>query len=343
MAAEQLLRLVEEASNSFKQKQVTASLFLDAEAAFDKAWHDGIRYKLHNQLKLPQRLVRLISSFLTNRSLSVRVGNETSRSVNMAAGTPQGSSLSPLLYIILVNDIPKQVTDTASLSQFADDVALWSRAYTFHEAIRRLQKSVNMLEGWCRRWRIKLNASKSNLLIIHRLQEQKPEDLCLLLFDDTIRPCESAKFLGLELDSRLSLKKHYDEKVRAAKIRLNLFKMLARGGVNSKTLVRLYKTYIRPLIEYGCIATTAISKSTQNEFQKVQNEFIRVCLNLPSYIRTDLLHEAASLETIKERLEHLGKKHYNTIRDTTVISELYNNYLSVVPLNDYKSPLDYLI
>ena len=323
MAAEQLLRLVEEASNSFKQKQITASLFLDAEAAFDKAWHDGIRYKLHRELKLPQRLVRLISSFLTDRSLSVRVGDETSRSVKMAAGTPQGSSLSPLLYIILVNDIPKEVTDTASLSQFADDVALWSRAYTFHEAIRRLQKSVNMLEGWCRRWRIKLNASKSNLLIIHRLQEKKPEDLCLLLFDDIIRPCDNAKFLGLELDSRLSLKKHYDGKVRSAKIRLNLFRMLARGGVDNKTLVRLHKTYIRPLIEYGCIATLATSNSTVQVFQRVQNEFLRVCLNLPSYIRTDLLHEAAGLETIRERLVNLGKKNtYNAIKSTITISEL---------------------
>ena len=72
MCAEQLFRLVEETCHSIKQREITAALFLDAEAAFDKAWHDGIRFKLH-ELKLPQRLIRLISSFLSNRTLNVKL------------------------------------------------------------------------------------------------------------------------------------------------------------------------------------------------------------------------------------------------------------------------------
>ena len=343
MTAEQLLRLVEESSISIKKRQITAALFLDAEAAFDQAWQDGIRYKLHQQLKLPQRLVRLLSSFLTNRSLSVKVGDEISRAVEMAAGTPQGSCLSPLLYVILVNDVPEQVTESGSLSQFADDIAVWSRAYTFHEATRRLQNSVNMLEGWCRRWRIKLNASKSNLVLIHKLPEKRPDDLGIMLFDDIVHPCHNAKFLGLDIDDRLSFNGHLDEKVKKAKVRLNIFKMLSRGGVDNGTLIRLYKTYIRPLIEYGCVATVAAKMETINKFQKIQNEFIRVCLNLPRYIRTDLLHEAACLETIKERITTLGKKHFGAIRNLGIIDDLCRQYHDTIPLNNFKCPLDFLI
>ena len=249
--SEQLLRLIEETSNATKQKKISAALFLDAEAAFDKAWHDGIRYKLCH-LGLPQRLVRLISSFLTKRSLNVKVGEEVSIPVQMEAGTPQGSSLSPLLYIILVNDIPMEVTQTASLSQFADDIALWSQAYTHRQALCKLQKSINMLEGWCRRWRIKLNASKSNLLVISRIPKIKTDDSSVMLFDDIVSPCQNAKFLGIEIDDRLNFNKHFDEKVKKAKSRLNLFKLLSRGGVNNATLVRLYKTFVRPLFGCGC-------------------------------------------------------------------------------------------
>ena len=146
----------------------------------------------------------------------------------MAAGTPQGSSLSPLLYIILVNDVPNKVTDTGSISQFADDIALWSQAYTFQEATRRLQNCLNMPEGWCRRWRIMLNASKSYFLLVHKLPEKKPDNLGILLFDDVVRPCHNAKFLGLEIDERLTFSGHLDEKVKKAKVRMNLFRMLSR-------------------------------------------------------------------------------------------------------------------
>ena len=46
MTTEQLLRLSEESHAAFKKHQVTAALFLDAEAAFDRCWHEGIMYKL---------------------------------------------------------------------------------------------------------------------------------------------------------------------------------------------------------------------------------------------------------------------------------------------------------
>ena len=343
MTAEQLLRLIEESSISIKKRQITAALFLDAEAAFDQAWQDGIRYKLHNQLKLPQRLVRLLSSFLTNRSLTVKVGNEMSRPIEMAAGTPQGSCLSPLLYIILVNDIPGEVTEFGSLSQFADDIAVWSRAYTFKGATNKLQKSVNMLEGWCRRWRIKLNASKSQLILIHKQNEKRPDDLSIQLFDGIVSPCKTAKFLGLEIDERLTFKSHVSEKVQKANVRLNLFKMLSCAGVDNATLIRLYKTYIRPLIEYGCVATIAAKEETISKFQKVQNNFIRVCLNLPRYIRTDLLHEAACLERVKERLETLSKKNFSAIRGLNIIDDLCREYCDTIPFNTFKCPLDYLL
>ena len=343
MTAEQLLHLIEESSIAIKKKQITAALFLDAEAAFDQAWQDGIRYKLHNHLKLPQRLVRLLSSFLTDRSLTVKVGNDTSREVKMAAGTPQGSCLSPLLYIILVNDIPEKVTESGSLSQFADDIGIWSRAYTFRGATSKLQKSIDCLEGWCRRWRIKLNPSKSNLLFIRRLPEKMPEDICVQLFDGVVKPCTSAKFLGLEIDERLTFSKHIDEKIKSAKVRLNLFQMLSRGGVDNTTLIRLYKTYIRPLIEYGCLATLMAKDESIQKFQKVQNEFIRICLNLPRYIRTTLLHEAACLETIKERMTFLGRKHFTNIRKLSFIEDMCHEFKETIALNNFKCPLDFLV
>ena len=338
MTSEQLFRLAEDSMGSMKTKGITAALFLDAEAAFDQAWHDAIRYKLH-KLNLPQRLVRLLSSFLTDRKLKVKVGNEYSKEVKMKAGTPQGSCLSPLLYIILVNDIP-EVGPSASKGQFADDIALWANAYTFNAAISRLQKAVNSLEGWCRRWRIKLNGAKSNLLIIHRLHKKPEEDLCIQLFNDIIRPCKSARYLGVQFDSNLNFKEHFANIQSKATSRLNLFKLLVKNGVENRILIKLYKMYVRPLLEYGSLSFLTAKIS---QLQQIQNEFLRTSMRLPSYLRTDLLHQSAGLETIKDRLTSLNTNLMKKMLAHVDIQKTVEKSLSATPLNLYKSPLDVLI
>ena len=109
MTSEHILSLTERSFLAFKNQQTVTSIFLDAEMAFDKCWQNGIRYKLKKNLNLPDRFIRLLSSFLTNRSLKVFHNGCWSKEVFLRAGTPQGSPLSPLLYLIMVNDIPQSI------------------------------------------------------------------------------------------------------------------------------------------------------------------------------------------------------------------------------------------
>ena len=118
MTTEQLLRLAEESYCAFKKKQISTALFLDAEAAFDRCWHNGIRFKLKENLNLPDRTIRLISSFLSERTLRVMYEGCMSHEVFLNAGTPQGSPLSPLIYIIYVNDYPESIQENCSLSVY---------------------------------------------------------------------------------------------------------------------------------------------------------------------------------------------------------------------------------
>ena len=149
MSSDHLLRLVEESHESFREGKVRAALFLDAEAAFDKCWHDGLRYKLKKCLGLPDRLVRVLSSFLTDRTLQIVEQGLFSRVIKLRAGTPQGSCLSPLLYIISVNDLPTGDQRGTSQFQFADDIAVSGKGKNGLLAVRKVQKAVNDIEGWC--------------------------------------------------------------------------------------------------------------------------------------------------------------------------------------------------
>ena len=63
------------------------SIFIDAEKAFDTVWHDGLRKLLH-EAKIPIPVIRLLSSFLTNRKGCVKVNENFSREVTLTAGVP---------------------------------------------------------------------------------------------------------------------------------------------------------------------------------------------------------------------------------------------------------------
>ena len=341
MTSDQLLRLVEESHLGFKKRQATASLFLDAEAAFDKCWHDGVRYKLKELLHLPNRTIRILSSFLSDRTLQVFEKNISSGVINLGAGTPQGSCLSPLIYIISVNDLPTGDHHDVSQSQFADDIAVYGSADTDLAAVRKIQKAVNDIEIWCRKWRVKLNGEKSKLVIISRKREKSNENLCILLFNDVVRPTSKARFLGLEINETLSFKEHIlDLSLRAEK-RLNILRILAWGGTEPRTLIRLYKTYCRSLFEYGCVAFLHVPNSTLEIMQKIQNKAIRIALRLPMYISIDLLHKYACLPRIKERLHQLGSSLLGKmVTNNEVIKKLVKNRETSQP---HRSPLDIIL
>lgn len=100
-------------------KEKTAVVFLDVEMAFDHVWHGGHLHKLHQiGIALPI-LSKLIKSFLENRIFKVRQGENVPNSHPIIAVVPQGSCLSPTLYLVFTNDMPKN--PKASISLFADD------------------------------------------------------------------------------------------------------------------------------------------------------------------------------------------------------------------------------
>ena len=254
-------------------------------------------------------MIRVVfSSFLTDRTLQVVENGLTSRVVRLRAGTPQGSCLSPLIYIISVNDLPTGDQHKVSQYQFADDIAVCGSGQNELTAVAKVQQAVNAIEVWCRKWRVVLNGNKLNLVIISRKRKQLDENLCILLFNDVVRPISKAKFLGVEIDNTLRFKDHIQDLAQKAEKRLNILRILAWGGTEPKTLLRLYKVYIRSIFKYGCVAFLHVPDSVLETLQKIQNKALRIVLRLPKYVSIKILHESACLLTVKERMLQLGSK-----------------------------------
>jgi hypothetical protein len=119
----QCMRLVDHVTLNFSNNMSTAAVFLDIERAFDTTWHPGLHYKL-SKLNFSTNLIKLISSFLSQRKFRVSVEGEMPTPRYMQAGVPQGSVLSPTLYNLYINDTPQ--TSSVNLALFADDTCLYA-------------------------------------------------------------------------------------------------------------------------------------------------------------------------------------------------------------------------
>ena len=92
----------------------------DIEKAFDKVWHGGMKFKIHN-LGLPSILVRTASSFLDDRTAKVKYKGQLSGNIIIRSGVPQGSILSPTLFVLYTADLPRAGQGGLDVL-FADDV-----------------------------------------------------------------------------------------------------------------------------------------------------------------------------------------------------------------------------
>ncbi len=263
-----LLRLSEDAFHSFKKRSILPTALLDLSNAYDSVWRDGLRHKLRKLIGIKGRAFWWLDSFLSNRKGQVRVGQSLSEGLEYNTGLPQGSPISPVLFIIYINDLSRHVTANVNLGKFADDLAIWSKVVKTNWNLQKhltksfgeFQRALDQISAYCVKWKLRIAVKKTQFLCFTRQTLEKKSEIQkaipsypFYLNNARLEESEYIKYLGVHFDRKLSWEFHF-EKIRGkASGKARYLKALC--DLNPKIPVErlkiLYSMIVRPTVEYA--------------------------------------------------------------------------------------------
>jgi hypothetical protein len=107
----------------------------------------------------PDSIYKTIKSYLENRYFLLKYREEQTPLHSVLSGVPQGSVSGPLLYLLYTADLP--TTAGSITATFADDTAVLNTHENQATATHRLQTNLNEIQIWLKKWRMKVNETKS--------------------------------------------------------------------------------------------------------------------------------------------------------------------------------------
>ncbi|CAG5052937.1 unnamed protein product [Parnassius apollo] len=241
--------------------------------------------------------------------------------------SPSSQPTDPL-HIKLVED-----ENGVKLALFADDTALYSKGNSLPHIRNKIQKSVNYLGAWFKKWRIDVNPEKSSAVCFEYKRSRLTTTPPIRMLGTPVPWQTKAKYLGVALDAMLTFELHIKKVTRTARFYMGrLNSMLDRQSKTSLHNKRtLYKVCIRPIMTYVAPIFAHAKPKVINELQIVQYLFCRRVTNSPYYVRNADLHRDLELPTIQQFLKSLSERFFKA-------SESHPNDL-IRETDDYAAPI----
>ena len=176
-------------------------------------------------------------------------GSELSEQANVRFGVPQGSILGPLLFVLFINDLSECIINS-QFCMYADDVIIYASHIDRVEADRMLQEDLDRVSAWCLQNFMTINTAKSMCMYFgSKTKLSGAGDPIFMLNNVTLRTCTSYPYLGVELDSCLSLTPHMNKSKKLFGNKLYKLTQLRKTSSNEVCLT-VYKVMMAPSVDY---------------------------------------------------------------------------------------------
>jgi ribonuclease HI len=267
-AEDAMTMLTENIHRAWKQRDIYTAIFMDVAGAFNNVHHQRLLDNLRKR-RVPPFLITWIKSFLQDRTTRLFFNNSLSQSVETRAGVPQGSPLSPILYMYYNADVLEVSEQKVDSLGYIDDIAFGTSGETDESNIQKIQEVMERAEEWRIKHGVQFEPSKYVLVHFTRNTRRKTE-AALTLRETTVSPTSEARYLGVIFDSKLNFKAH---RAHATKRGTNLAIAMngiakATRGPHFKYTRQLFTTVVAPTTDHAAIVWYRPGKNgTQNTTQ----------------------------------------------------------------------------
>ena len=246
-------------------------VYLDFAKAFDKVDHGILLHKLKD-LGITGKLGVWFFHFLSNRSHFVRLPGGVSNDHPVISGVPQGTVLGPLLFLITISDINKDISSSKLIS-FADDTRIYSKIADVSDC-DNLQYDLNMIYDWAITNNMFFNAQKFHYVSFNTDPTGNKCNVYVNPKMDIIPHSSNVQDLGITMSSDCTFNVHINSLSKRCK---NLTGWILRTFISRDklTMLTLFKALVLSRLDYGSQLWSPHKICQINQIEKIQRAFTK--------------------------------------------------------------------
>lgn len=280
-----LAEIVASIQGDLNNDRCVAGLFMDLSKAFDTVNNEILLSKLERAgvRGVPHQLFK---PYLEDRFIVVSVNGKMSQARRINVSVPQGSVLGPLLFLLYVNDMGA-LDLRGKLRLFADDSADFFESNSYTTNTECMKQDLTLLSEYFRVNKLTLNLNKTKFVNFGSARKINQTSKSLKYLSLTIPRADCIKYLGLQIDSRLSWSNHIEHVCMRIAGAIGAISRLHH--LPSNILINIYFSLVHSHLNYAASIWTAAKDVHINKLQTLQRRAIKRCYKLDDCFSTEML------------------------------------------------------